>query len=180
MENHLLTKRLLLRPFGEADIYPFYDICSNPNVMRYIGNGSLPTLEDIEQSIRRWIAQYKDEGYSLQALVYQKTNALMGFCGFLNQEINGQLSVELGYRLGEAYWGKGFATEAASAMRDHGFHTLQLKKLISVIQPANNASCRVAEKLGLTLLGEYEHQGQPVLIYQLTQDDFFKKSSSNS
>ncbi|MSR60370.1 MAG: N-acetyltransferase [Planctomycetaceae bacterium] len=75
---------------------------------------------------------------------------MTGYCGvFQYPDVGRQPETEIGYRLARPHWGRGYATEAARALRDYGFGTLSLARLIALIDPRNAASIRVAEKIGL-------------------------------
>src|SRR5205807_7864742 len=83
-----------------------------------------------------------------------------GFCGLVSQSVEGVEEVEVGYMLDKAYWGRGLATEAARASRDYGFERLGLRRLISLINPENAASLRVAEKNGMRYERDAEFNGR--------------------
>ena len=104
MNRIIETDRIFLRPFCIKDIEPFAKICANPNVMRYIGNGQPVGLDIISEKIPEWIALYEKQKYSLMALVLKGTDELIGFCGFINQMVDGDDYIELGYRLARVGW----------------------------------------------------------------------------
>ena len=79
------------------------------------------------------------------------TRAMIGDCGITLQEVDGTQLLEIGYHLRRDLWGQGFATEAGRACRDYGFTQLSADLLISLVRPENLASCRVAERNGLTI-----------------------------
>ncbi len=152
MNQVIETDRLFLRPFCLDDIEPFAQICANPNVMRFIGDGKPVSVEVIAEKIPEWMALYEKQKYGLMALVLKETNALIGFCGLIHQVVDEMEYIELGYRLDEIYWGKGIATEAAVVVRDYAFNTLAIPMLISIIHHQNEASKRVAKKVGMKLM----------------------------
>ncbi len=81
----------------------------------------------------------------------KESGTFVGFAGLSYQEDwpEGEHKTEVGWRLDRAFWGRGLATEAARASVDYGFENLRPERIISIIQPGNVASCRVAEKAGL-------------------------------
>jgi ribosomal-protein-alanine N-acetyltransferase len=99
--------------------------------------------------------------------VFRENNCLIGYCGFFAQVVDGIEELEIGYRVDPAYWGRGIATEAARAVRDHGFNQLKLPRLISLIHRDNHPSRRVAEKNGMTLEKETVFRGFPTLVFSL-------------
>lgn len=146
------TERILLRPFCIKDIERFAEICANPNVMRYIGDGKPVSRDVIAKKMPEWIALFEKQKYGLMALVLKDTEKLIGFCGFIHQIVDGSEYIELGYRLDEAYWGRGIATEAAVAVKNYAFNVLEIPMLISIINHHNDASKRVAKKVGMRLM----------------------------
>lgn len=171
-KKYLTTERLLLRPFTLEDAAVFFDLCSDYEVMRFIGDGSLPSFDAVQKSIERWVKHYDDYGYSLFALLNNEN--LMGFCGLITQEIKGTKKVELGYRLGRKFWGNGYATEAAICIRDYAFNDCNLSEIISIIQPANIASRKIANKIGMNFSENIIFNNQPVCIYCLDEKSFSK------
>jgi RimJ/RimL family protein N-acetyltransferase len=83
----------------------------------------------------------------------------------------GEHKTEVGWRLDRAFWGQGLATEAAKASVAYGFETLGLVGIISIIQPGNTASRRVAERAGLTPRGETRWRDAPVVWYAIDRRD---------
>lgn len=157
-----ITERLSLRPFRTDDAEALTIVFGDAEVMRF-GDGP----QDLEW-IRRWVAERieteaNEPGRGVWAVIERASDILIGYCGFFRfPDIGGQAEIEIGFRLGRRYWGRGFATEAATAMRDHGFGALGLGRLVCLIDPANTASIRVAEKLGMTfekgvLMDGYTH-----------------------
>jgi RimJ/RimL family protein N-acetyltransferase len=100
-------------------------------------------------------------------VVFREENRLIGYCGFIVQNVDEKEELEIGYRLDPAYWGRGIATEAARAVRDHAFNGLQLPRVISLVHPDNIASRRVAEKNGMTPEKETVFRGFPTIVFSL-------------
>ena len=171
MNRVIETDRIFLRPFSIDDIEPFAKICSNPNVMRYIGDGQPVGLDIIAEKIPEWIELYENQKYGLMALIFKKTNELIGFCGFIHQIVDGDEYIELGYRLDEAYWGKGIATEAATAVKDYAFNVLEIPLLISIINHQNDASKRVAKKVGMRMMKQTKFKTISVDVFCLKKEE---------
>lgn len=179
MNRIVETDRIFLRHFCIDDIEPFAEICSNPNVMRYIGDGQPVGLDIIAEKIPEWIALYEKQKYGLMALVMKETKELIGFCGFIHQIVDGDEYIELGYRLDEAYWGKGIATEAATAARDYAFNVLEVPLLISIINHQNDASKRVAKKVGMKLMKQTNFKNVQVDIFCLKRGEIVSPGQPN-
>jgi RimJ/RimL family protein N-acetyltransferase len=113
---------------------------------------------------------YQTWGFGPYAVVDRQRQAVIGYCGlFFFPDINGQPEVEIGYRLVRSAWGRGYATEAARAVRDFAFGDLGMQRLIAIIDPSNIASIRVAEKIGMhhdaeVMLEGYTHPDHVYII----------------
>ena len=122
----------------------------DPEVMRF--SDGIKTREWVHEWLRSCLERYYQTwGFGPYAIVEQHGQNVLGYCGlFFFPELDGQAELEIGYRLIRSAWGKGYATEAAGAVRDYAFNTLSLRRLIAIIDPSNIASIRVAEKIGMT------------------------------
>ena len=167
------TERLLLRRWRDEDLEPYARMCADPEVMRFIGNGSVLTREESDGQILRFLRHWDERGFVLWVLEEKEGGAFVGFAGLAHQEdwVEGAHKTEVGWRLDRAFWGRGLATEAARASVAYGFETLGLERIISIIQPENRASRRVAEKAGLSLRGETRWRGTTVLWYAVDRQD---------
>lgn len=142
------TERLLLRAFTPADEPMLLHLFADPEVMRF-GDGPRPS-EWTHRWLRDTLDSYARRGYGPWAVVEKADGERIGYCGlFYYPDVNGRPEIEIGYRLTRTWWGRGCATEAVIAARDYAFATLSLTRLIALIDPANLASIRVAEKAGL-------------------------------
>lgn len=159
------TERLILRPFDSDDLDAFSTICADPHVMRYIGNGQALDKEAVEQLLQLIMSNYEKQGFGLLAITLKENNKLLGFCGLIQQIVDGESYIELGYRLDRAFWDKGIATEAAKAVKDYAFSQLNISYLISIIHVDNLASKRVAEKVGLKFLKQTHFKGNVVDVF---------------
>jgi ribosomal-protein-alanine N-acetyltransferase len=179
MNQIIETERVLLRPFCLEDIERFAEICANPKVMRYIGDGNPVSREVIAEKIPEWIALYEKQTYGLMALIMKATNKLIGFCGFIHQIVDEIEYVELGYRLDEAYWEQGIATEAAVAVRNYAFNVLDIPMLIAIIHHKNDASKRVAKKIGMKLMKQTNFKNALVDVFCLKREDLVLSGQTN-
>ena len=106
-------------------------------------------------------------GYGLFSVILKSEEILIGDCGLEHMEVDGEKVAELGYDLRSDYWNQGFATEAASAVRDYAFNELKLPCLISLIQVFNGASRRVSEKIGMRCEAEIIRNGVSYWKYSI-------------
>jgi RimJ/RimL family protein N-acetyltransferase len=106
------------------------------------------------------------------------SGVFVGFVGLNYQDdwTEGEHKTEVGWRLDRARWGRGLATEGAVASVRYGFESLDLERIISIIQPANVASRRVAEKAGLTARGETRWKDSDVIWYAVDRDAWEAKA----
>lgn len=146
------TERLVLRPFTHDDLIPFHTILSREEVMRFLPEDML-SLEEVEH-----ILDFVTDCYSSNtpdnivkftvAVLNKAAGRLIGWAGLGPLEFDPD-RIELYYGLAEAHWGKGLATEAAGAVLGFGFLSLRLPEITAVVNPENEASVRVLEKLGM-------------------------------
>lgn len=147
-EINLETKRLLLRRFRDSDAEAIAEMCADRRVA--LNTMSIPhpyTIEDAHEFLER-SRKKMDEGEStLFAIEAKSGGAFIGSISLMGIQVDHQRA-ELGYALGVAHWGHGYATEASRAIVDHGFRDLGLRKIFACYFPRNPASGRVLEKLG--------------------------------
>jgi len=172
------TERLLLRRPRPDDLDDFAAAFSDPEVMQFLGDGSTVTREQTEASIRRWLERWDADGIGLCSMEIRATGQVAGRTGFLvwdtadwtTSTLAGageRAEVEIGWTVAREYWGNGYATEAALALRDWGVAERGLSRLISLIRPDNVRSVRVAEKIGESFEREIALMGQPALLYSM-------------
>jgi RimJ/RimL family protein N-acetyltransferase len=156
------TPRLLLRRWAPADSGPLAAINADPEVMRHIAAGAPLTRAQSDGLLARFELGWATQGYGLWAVEEQASpGRLVGFCGlavptFLPTVLP---AVEVGWRLARHAWGRGIATEATRTALDHGFGRCGMAEIISIIDPGNRRSLRVAEKLGMTPRPDRIHPG---------------------
>jgi RimJ/RimL family protein N-acetyltransferase len=163
----LETERLRLRAFRNEDLDAYAPMCADPEVMRYLGTGVTLSRGEAWRSMAGFLGHWTLRGYGMWALEEKATGTLVGRAGFLNPE--GWPGFELGWTLGRAHWGRGYATEAARRALDYAFRELDQPRVISLIRPANEGSKRVAERLGQKPAEEIELLGGPVIVYAIAR-----------
>jgi RimJ/RimL family protein N-acetyltransferase len=143
------TERLLLRDWRADDAEPFAALNADPEVTRFL-RGPV-TRADSDELLARIRAHFDVHGFGLYAVEVKSSGAFAGFVGLAVPSFLPEVlpAVEVGWRLAREHWGNGYATEGARATLAHGFGELGLRQVISIIDPANTASVRVAERLGM-------------------------------
>lgn len=164
----LQTQRLTLREFEPEDVDALATILSDPETMRFYPM-SFDRASVIDW-IRRNRTRYASDGHGLWAMILNSTGELIGDCGLVRQSVEGTDEIEIGYHVRRDLWGHGYATEAARACRDYAFANVKVDRLISLIRPENLASCRVAEKNGMTIWKEVTRANLLHYVYSITRD----------
>jgi [ribosomal protein S5]-alanine N-acetyltransferase len=152
----LETKRLLLRPMRESDLDALHRIFTDVYVMAAFHHPPF-TREQMRHWLQRNLDHQKEFGYGLFSVILKETGELIGDCGL--EVMSDMGAAELGFDFHSAVWNQGYATEAATAVREYAFDVLKLPQLISLIRVGNLASKRVAEKVGMRLVEEFERYG---------------------
>lgn len=158
------TPRLILRLFVIEDADALISVHGDPEVMHFSVDG-VKTREQITRFIQNSQEHHRRNGHSQWAIIWKDTAQCIGECGISVQHVGGISEREISYRLNRSFWGRGIATEAATASRIHAFETLRLDRVISIIDPKNVASIRVAEKVGMKREQPEIFYGIPVVIY---------------
>ena len=143
----LTTARLELRPFTHGDAAPLFRIFADEEVVRFWSGAAWTDMAQAEKMVDDALAAYRDGSLSRYAIVLRDTDELIGICnlrGFFEQNRR----CELGYALGSAWWGRGYALEALEALLGHAFSRLDMNRIEADIDPRNDASARLLERLG--------------------------------
>jgi ribosomal-protein-alanine N-acetyltransferase len=159
----IVTERLLLRDWRDADLAPFVAMNADPVVMEFF-----PETYSEERTGRfvvRIREQWTELGYGLWAVERKDTERFIGYVGLWPATFPAHFTpaVEVGWRLAADQWGHGYATEGAQAALDYGFNTVGLKEIVSFTSAINVRSWRVMERLGMhrDVSGDFEHPNLP-------------------
>jgi RimJ/RimL family protein N-acetyltransferase len=145
------TERLLLREWREDDLEPFAALNADRVVMEHF-----PSVLDRELSdalAGRIRAHFAEHGYGLW--VVEVDGAFAGFTGLVWSDVTGTRELEVGWRLARPYWGRGLATEAATAALAYGLE--RVPRVVSFTALTNQRSRRVMERIGMRFEGEFDH-----------------------
>jgi RimJ/RimL family protein N-acetyltransferase len=163
----LRSTRLLLRGWRSNDANALRRIYGDPVTMRFIGDGSTMPPDRAWHGLASLLGHWALRGYGMWAVTDRSTGYLIGRTGLYHPE--GWPGIELGWVIDRSRWGEGLATEAARLAAAWTWETLETDRLIHLIQPANQASIRVAEKLGASFAERIELGGRDVDVYALTR-----------
>ncbi|QDU60783.1 anhydro-N-acetylmuramic acid kinase [Planctomycetes bacterium Pan216] len=175
----LETERLILRPFVESDAESLHRVFSDPVAMKHY-----PSPLDLEGT-RAWIERnqkrYEEDGVGLWAMVRKVTGSVIGDCGLTIQSVEGTGELEIGFHVLRTLWGRGFATEAATACRDYAFEVLERDRVISWMCPRNIPSRYVAERIGMSFEKEVINAtGAERVVYALSREQWGRLTAERS
>jgi ribosomal-protein-alanine N-acetyltransferase len=151
-----------------ADLEALLAVFADPNVTDAFGVAPFDRPQ-MEQWVQRNLDHQTRYGYGLFVVVHRMDQLLIGDCGLEHLAVDAP-EAELGYDLRSDYWGRGLATEAATAVRDYAFRELGLPRLISLIRQGNERSRRVAEKVGMRKLEDVNRYGRAYWLYGLSRN----------
>jgi len=164
------TERLSIRQFRPEDLDDLYNLCGDPETMRYVGDGQPLTRRQTEEWIVVSHDNYQRQGFGCFALTLTGDDNVVGYCGLVRPTPDG--TAEIIYGLEKRLWGRGLMTEAVEAMIDLGFERFGLSSIISTIDPDNFPSIRIAEKLGMKFREQrVDEFGLPELLYSIERED---------
>ncbi|HJS25809.1 MAG TPA: GNAT family N-acetyltransferase [Actinomycetota bacterium] len=165
--EEIRTERLLLRPIARKDLDAFAAMFADPEVVRFIGDGTVATPDESAEWIEVSIDRNEAQGWDMRSVLLAEGDAAIGRCGIAVRAIEGRTEREVAYLFAREHWGKGYATEAATAVRDRALGELGLSRLIALIDHGNEASKGVARKLGMSYERDVEFHGRTVELHAL-------------
>ena len=151
-----------MRMWREDDFEQYLELCEDPEVMRFLVGKTFDPLE-CWRHMAFMVGHWQLRGYGPWAVEEKATRQFVGRVGFLNPV--GWPAFELGWTLSRKFWGRGYATEAARRALAYAFEELDKDHVISLIDPKNTNSIKVAERLGEKVEGKTDLLGREVLIY---------------
>jgi RimJ/RimL family protein N-acetyltransferase len=160
----LETPRLVLREMTEADAERLRVMNEHPNVLRFTGDGRLADDAQAIDLLRSRVFPQYQRGVGRWAIVERAGGQFVGWCG-LKWDADAA-EYDLGYRLLEAHWGRGYATEAARACLEWGRRELVGQRIVARVHVENAASIRVLEKIGLRRIGEEDSPIGRLIVFE--------------
>ncbi len=167
----LETDRLILREYVMEDFDALFEIVSDQETMQHY-----PAPFN-EEKTRNWITwnmeNYEKYGFGLWAVVLKETGEFIGDCGITIQNIDGEMLPEIGYHIHKKYWRRGFAKEAAQAVRDWVFQNTQYSIIYSYMKYTNIGSYSTAIANGMKKVKEYPDPKNTIsYAYAITRDEW--------
>lgn len=159
MQFHIETDRLILRELRMTDLNGMFELDSDPEVHKYLGNKPVKQIEESQKILESVIIQYKERGIGRWAAIEKNSGNFIGWSGLrLNTEynMNGFTKYyDVGYRFIKRYWGKGYATESGKASINYAFNNLKLPELYATTERGNQASHNALLKIGLKYVEDF-------------------------
>ena len=173
MISTIETDRLILREILPADKAEMFELDSNAEVHKYLGNTPVKDIEQVREVIQFIRQQYIHNDIGRFAVIEKSSNKFIGWCGLklFTETVNNHSNFyDLGYRLIPKYWGKGYATEAAKAWLTHGFEAMNLKEIYAMTDSRNINSNNVLKKLGFNFIEKFDFMGDESDWYKITKN----------
>jgi len=180
LKNYIETERLILRELLPTDDVAMFELDSNTEVHKYLGNNPIHTIEQAQEVIRMVRQQYVENGIGRWAAIEKQSGEFIGWSGlkFIREYENNHINFhDVGYRLLPKYWGKGYATESAKAAIEYGFTQLNLNEIIGTANVENIRSRKALEKCGLKFVEKFMWRNIPCDWLKLTREEWEKDYS---
>ncbi|HBK72451.1 MAG TPA: GNAT family N-acetyltransferase [Flavobacteriaceae bacterium] len=162
MEIFVETDRLILREIVQTDLEAMFDLDSDPEVHKYLGNKPFKTIEESQKYIDSLQQQYIERGIGKWAVIHKETQQFMSWSGLklnIEEPMNGFTNYyDVGYRLMKRFWGKGYATESGIAALQYAFETMKLKTIYGITEMGNQASHNALLKIGLYFVEDFFYE----------------------
>ncbi|MCW3123897.1 MAG: acetyltransferase, family [Flavipsychrobacter sp.] len=173
------TERLNFRLLQLTDYADWLPLFVDTDAARFLGMTHLASSEEqCDFWFERSMGRYDNGTGGMNVLVDKQTGKMIGQCGLLVQELEGESILEVGYSMLPQYWGKGYATEAARKCRDYAFTHGYAKELYSIIHIENYGSVKVAENNGMSFCKTLpDYKGMPVNIYRITREEWQQQTA---
>lgn len=168
MTFELLTERLRLRELEAGDLDFLAELLSDPEVMRFYPQTY--SLEEARGWLNRQLARYARDGHGLWLVEDRAAGQPIGQVGLVHQQLPWGSEPEIGYLIHRPFWRRGYATEAATAVRNLAFTTFNLPQVISLVRPVNIPSQGVARKLGMAVERETDFRGLQHLVFAVQRE----------
>lgn len=150
----ITTQRLRIRPFKLADAPFILELLNSEGWLKYIGDRDVRTEEAARTYLKkRLMASYDEHGFGFYAVELLTSQTPIGMFGFAQRKFLDK--PDLGFALLPAYYGQGYAVEAAKAVLAYGREQLQLQKLEAFTLPTNQSSIRLLERVGFHAAGPF-------------------------
>lgn len=173
------TERLHLRNWREGDAALFHHHCNTPAVMRWLGGvKSREEMDEVAARLARW---QEERGFTFWVVERKEDGGFLGFCGLkIADDPHGTIAgtLEVGWRLREDAWGRGYAKEAAAATLDHAFGPLAAERVVAITFNQNEASWGLMKRLGMRRREDLDYDDprfpdlNPTIVYEIERKEW--------
>jgi RimJ/RimL family protein N-acetyltransferase len=176
------TDRLILREWGEGDGDRFYEVMNTPAVMRHLGG--VQDRAGWNAASGRILGYQRDFGHTFWLVERKSDGELLGFCGLKRVNAPGASfpgAMEIGWRLRETAWGKGYAKEAAIASLDLAFDRFGAPHVVALTALGNRSSQGLMARLGMSRREDLDFTDQrfptdsdvnPQIVFRIDAEDW--------
>lgn len=171
----LKTERLILRELLPSDADAMFLLDSNPNVHTYLGNKPVVSVDQCKDYIENIRNQYLKNGIGRFAVVLKENNEVIGWAGlkFITEPENNHVNFyDIGCRLQENHWKKGYGHEAGKAWLEYAFNEMKIPEIYASAHIDNVGSNTILEKISLKREGQYFYEDIPCYWYKLKKEDY--------
>jgi len=172
------TERIILREILPTDVDGLFELDSDPEVHRYLGNKPVTDKAKIVEVINFIRQQYEDNGIGRWAIIDKKTNNFIGWTGlkFVTDLTNNhQNYYDLGYRLIRKYWGQGIATETAIVSLEYAFNKLSVNEVYAAASIDNVSSNKILKKVGLKFIETFYYEDTKCNWYKIEKNEYINR-----
>ncbi len=153
-----------------ADLEAYLAWFADPEMTAFFGGGELPSSDRVEAMLRDRVEQFDPARPAMMTIVWRANGAAIGQGGYQRWEIDREIVMEIAGVVARPWWGQGLATEAAIALRDYAFTTLEEPRLVLLTHPDNHRAIRVAERLGAKHWRRWDPRGGRGVAYLLERN----------
>lgn len=181
MKTFIETDRILLREIVESDAEDLFELDSDPEVHKYLGNNPTKHIQKSRDIIKDIRDQYERNGIGRWAVIDKTSGAFVGWSGLKYEDapINDKDGYyDIGYRFKQKYWGKGYASESARVSLAYGFETLKWDKICGAAQIKNIGSNKVLQKIGLKLIESFTYKETECHWYELEREEWLNQQKN--
>lgn len=178
MKVYIETPRLIIREIQKEDTNGLFELDTDPEVHRYLGNKPITTMEEAQSVIEFIQLQYRDNGIGRWAVIEKASGCFIGWTGlkWVTTPINNHVNYyDLGYRFIRKYWGKGYAQETMAPSLAYGFNRLHATEIYAIADIRNAASNAILRKSGFMLAETFYFDEELHNWYQLSRNEWNDK-----
>jgi RimJ/RimL family protein N-acetyltransferase len=150
------TKNLIIRNYTLKDTDELFLVLSDAKTMQFWQSPF--TMEDIKIWINKSLESYDTNGFGRYAVIIKGKQKIIGDCGIMKLKVIDEIVNDLGYIIHSKYWGKGYGTESANAVKEYAFNVLGLNALYANMPYNHKASIKIAEKIGMKKVKEFNNE----------------------